>query len=322
MQVHEVWHFFSHSITNHESGNGRDRGGTTFDCEIVKIRLNLIMERKVIKTVQGVRTQDGAGVSLVRVLGSDTVHDFDPILMLDSFDSDDPQDYRGGFPTHPHRGIETISFLALGMMTHRDHLGNEATIDDGEAQWLTAGSGAFHSETLPGQGRMLGAQLWLNLPQKDKMCRPAYHTITRREIKEIPVYGGTVRLIAGTFKEHRGYRGKYLPLDYYDIHLNPHCSITIETEVNRSVMIFTMVGDVVAGGTKVREKTAAKLGEGGKVVIASGDEAVELLFISSMKRGEPVAWYGPIVMNSDDELRTAVRELNDGTFIKANTSYG
>lgn len=279
------------------------------------------MERKVIKTVQGVRTQDGAGVSLVRVLGNATIRDFDPVLMLDSFDSSNPDDYRAGFPTHPHRGIETVSFLAKGKMTHRDNLGSEETISDGEAQWLTAGSGAFHSETLPGTGRLLGAQLWLNLPQKDKMAPPAYHSITRNEIQEIPLADGTLRLITGNYENYHGHQGKYLPLDYYDIHLHANGKVEIPTDAERSVMLFTLLGDVTVGGTKVKVKTAAKLSEGDTTVIEAGPEGAEVLFVSSKKLDEPVAWYGPIVMNTQSELRTAIKELNEGTFIKSKTSY-
>ena len=178
------------------------------------------MERKVIQKVKGFRATDGAGVSLVRVLGHETVYDFDPFLMLDSFDSTDQREYSAGFPTHPHRGIETVTFLAKGRMTHGDHLGTTQTISDGEAQWLTAGSGAFHSEQ-PGGNHLLGLQLWLNLPKKDKMtAAPAYHGITNDEIQEFPFEGGKLRLLTGEYQGHKGWQGKYLPLDYYDILLS------------------------------------------------------------------------------------------------------
>ena len=140
------------------------------------------MERKIINQVAGFRTQDGAGVNLVRVLGNKTVQDYDPILMLDSFDSENPDDYTAGFPMHPHRGIETISYLYRGQMTHRDSLGNEDTIRDGEVQWMTAGSGILHEEKLPASDKLLGVQLWLNLPAKDKMVPPTYHSIKKSEI--------------------------------------------------------------------------------------------------------------------------------------------
>ena len=143
------------------------------------------MERKIINAITGYVTKDGAGVKLVRVLGRDTIETYDPILMLDSFDSLNPIDYIAGFPEHPHRGIETISYVSKGKMTHKDSLGNEDTIGDGEVQWMTAGSGILHSETLPSSERLLGVQLWLNLPAKDKFCSPSYHSIKNSDIKEI-----------------------------------------------------------------------------------------------------------------------------------------
>lgn len=278
-------------------------------------------ERKVIHTVQGYRTKDGAGVSLVRVLGNETVYDFDPFLMLDSFDSSNPADYVKGFPTHPHRGIETVSFLAKGSMTHRDNAGGKGTISDGEAQWLTAGSGAFHSE-MPSGESLLGLQLWLNMPKKDKMtASPAYHEIKRNEIHEIPVEGGVLRLLTGNYKEYKGWQGKYLPLDYFDIHLEPNAKFSYEVESDRSVMVFTLKGDAVVGGTHLKEKTAAKLDEGDVVNIEVGKDGTEIMLMSSYATNEPIAWYGPIVMNTEGELRTALRELQNGTFVKADTKY-
>lgn len=277
--------------------------------------------RKVIELVKGNQTQDGAGVKLVRVLGHDNVYNFDPFLMLDSFDSHNPRDYEARFPTHPHRGIETVSFIAKGRMTHRDHLGTKQTISDGEAQWLTAGSGAFHSE-MPAGDSLLGLQLWLNMPRKDKMkATPAYHGIMNSEIKEFPLDGGKLRLIAGEYQGHKGWQGKYIPLDYYDIHLNSNTCITLDVKEANTVMIFTLKGDVVSGGTLVKEKTAARLTDGNSVSIESGDTPVEVMLMSAPPTEEPIAWYGPIVMNGQSEIRTAVKELNNGTFIKKNTKY-
>lgn len=162
------------------------------------------MERKIKQQVTGFRTQDGAGVSLVRVLGNGTVQEYDPILMLDSFDSTNPDDYTAGFSMHPHRGIETISYVYRGFMTHKDSLGNEDTIGDGEVQWMTAGSGIMHEEKLPAAERMLGVQLWLNLPSKDKMAPPAYHSIKNSEIEEIEIENGKLRLLAGEYEGRKG----------------------------------------------------------------------------------------------------------------------
>lgn len=279
------------------------------------------MERKISQQVRGYRTEDGAGVSLVRVLGNGTVQEYDPILMLDSFDSTNPEDYIAGFPMHPHRGIETISYVYRGFMTHRDSLGNEDTIGDGEVQWMTAGSGIMHEEKLPAAKRMLGVQLWLNLPAKDKMAPPAYHSIKNSEIEEISFDGGKLRLLAGEFEGRKGYMGKYLPLNYYDLHLNSKASIVLNTENERSVMVFTLSGDAYIGGTPVKEKTAVKLTSGDEVEIKAADDKAQVLFISSKGLAEPVAWGGPIVMNTKAELSTAFAELREGTFIQNKISY-
>lgn len=279
------------------------------------------MERKIKKQVQGFRTQDGAGVKLVRVLGHGTTHDYDPILMLDSFDSTNPDDYTAGFPMHPHRGIETISYVYSGEMTHRDSLGNTDTIGDREVQWMTAGSGILHEEKLPASERMLGVQLWLNLPAKDKMVPPAYRSIKNSEIEEIDLENGKLRLLAGEFGNKKGYTSKYLPLDYFDIHLNAGASATINTDAERSVMIFTLSGDAYIGGELVKEKTAVKLTAGNYVVIKATDKNAQVLFISSTLLGEQVAWGGPIVMNTKDELQKAFDDLKQGTFLQKEISY-
>ena len=247
------------------------------------------MERKISHQVRGYRTTDGAGVSLVRVLGNRTVREYDPVLMLDSFDSANPNDYTAGFPLHPHRGIETISYVYHGSMTHRDSLGNEDTIGDGEVQWMTAGSGIMHEEKLPAAKRLLGVQLWLNLPAKDKMAKPAYRSIKKSEIEEIEFNWGKLRLLAGEFEGRRGYISKYLPLDYYDIHINPDEAVIINTETDRSVTVFTLSGDAYIGGEPVKEKTAVKLTAGENVVIKSADKKAQILFISSKRLDEPVA---------------------------------
>ena len=280
------------------------------------------MERTIKKQVTGYKTQDGAGVNLVRVLGTETVKEYDPILMLDSFDSTNPADYTAGFPMHPHRGIETISYVYNGKMLHRDSLGNEDMIADGEVQWMTAGSGIMHEERLPASPRMLGVQLWLNLPAADKMTRPAYKSVKNTEIPEITFENGKLRLLAGEYKGIQGYKSHYLPLDYYDVHLNPNSALTIETQSNRSVVVFTLVGEAVIAGIPVKEKTAVKLTDGDTVTLESGAEGAQLLFMSSVTLDEPVAWSGPIVMNTRSELQQAYSDLNSGNFLREDMSYG
>lgn len=279
------------------------------------------MERKIIRLVTGYRTTDGAGVHLVRVLGNMTVEDYDPILMLDSFDSTNPSDYIAGFPLHPHRGIETISYVCRGQMTHKDSLGNEDTIGDGEVQWMTAGSGILHEEKLPASKRLLGVQLWLNLPKKDKMVPPAYKAIKNNEIEEVNLSWGKLRLLAGQFENHQGYKSKYLPLNYYDIHLNPEAEAVIDTQVDESVMLFTLLGDVYVGEKLIKEKTAVKLSAGTFVKIKATNNHTQVLFVSSKALKEPVAWGGPIVMNTKEELYKAFDDLRNGTFLIDKISY-
>lgn len=281
------------------------------------------MLRKVNSQVQGYRAVDGAGVSLVRVLGNETTDVYDPFLMLDAFDSTDPADYVAGFPMHPHRGIETVTFLSKGTIVHEDHLGTKAAIHDGEAQWLTAGSGAFHSEMPQPAERMLGVQLWLNIPARYKMTAdPFYHGILNDEIQEFALDAGKLRLVAGSYQGHSGIQGKYSPLDFYDIHLEPHGKVELDVPGdNKSVMVFTLEGDAVVSGTPVATKTAAKLGEGDTVTIEAGVAPIEILFMCSERLGEPIAWYGPIVMNTHQELLDTLDEIGLGTFIKKAATY-
>ena len=279
------------------------------------------MKRKVKTTVKGFRAIDGAGVSLVRVLGRDTVKEFDPILMLDSFDSINPEDYTAGFPMHPHRGIETISYVSSGKMKHRDSLGNEDTVSSGEVQWMNSGSGILHEEQIPEVDRLLGVQLWLNLPKDDKMSKPSYNSIKKEGIKEIDIDGGKIRLLAGDYNEFSGYKGEHLPLNYYDIHLDENAEITLNMDENESVMLFTLLGDVYVEGEFVEEKTAVKLTEGSSLSIKNGDKKAQVLYISSKALNEPISWAGPIVMNSKEEIKKALDDLNKGTFIKEQLEY-
>lgn len=280
------------------------------------------MQRSVKTKVGGMRTQDGAGVSLVRVLGSETAHEFDPILMLDSFDSTDPADYTAGFPMHPHRGIETISYVSRGGMIHRDSLGNEDAIADGEVQWMNSGSGIMHEEMIPAADRLLGVQLWLNLPARDKMSRPSYTRIGNSEIEEIELEGGTLRLLAGSYGSLRGHQGAHLPLDYYDIHLDGNSKVTLSMGQEDSVMIFALVGDVFINDERIEEKIAASMTQGTSLTIRSGDSAAQVLYMSSRPLREPIAWAGPIVMNTRAEVQEAFSDLRSDSFIREGAVYG
>ena len=279
------------------------------------------MKRLIKEKVRGFRTTDGAGVSLVRVLGNNTIETYDPILMLDAFDSINPEEYTAGFPIHPHRGIETISLIANGNMVHKDSLGNEDGITDGEVQWMTSGSGILHEEKLQASDKLLGVQLWLNMPSKDKMSPPEYHSIKKEDIAEIPIDGGTLRLISGSYKEHKGFMGKYLPLDYYHIILKANNKFNIEMEEDKSVLVFLLSGDAKVANEIISEKTAVKLTEGNSLDIESLHDDIQILFISSDKLEEPISWGGPIVMNTKEELDLAFRELRSGNFLKEKVDY-
>ena len=279
------------------------------------------MKRTIRKAVTGFRTVDGAGVNLVRVLGRDNVEEFDPILMLDSFDSTDPADYTAGFPMHPHRGIETVSYLYRGKMVHKDTLGNEDQISDGEVQWMNSGSGILHEEQVPAAERLLGVQLWLNLPEEDKMSVPTYRAIRKDEIREIPFEGGFLRLLAGAYGAYQGHRGDHLPLDYYDVHLDEDAELVILTEGDESVMVFTLLGDALVADEPVREKTAVKLTEGDSLSLRGAAGGSQILVMKSRALHEPVAWAGPIVMNSRQELSEAFLVLEKGTFIRERPNF-
>lgn len=280
------------------------------------------MLRHAANVVKGYRTQDGAGVSLVRVLGDQTARDFDPFLMLDSFDSTYPDDYTAGFPLHPHRGIETVSYLREGAMHHRDTMGFEDTVTSGEVQWMCAGSGVEHEETIPAARRLLGVQLWLNLPAAEKMAQPTYHAVKRDDIESVPLDGAVLRLLAGRYvdengKSHQEFVGSHLPLDYYELTVEAGHSVEIPVDEDRSVLAFTLERPALIGGLPLGEKTAVKLVEGDRVGITATDEKPSVvLLMSSVALREPIAWGGPIVMNSTAELRQAFRDLDEGTFIR------
>lgn len=274
------------------------------------------MKRKILNRTQGFRTKDGAGVSLVRVLSRNTTKEYDPILMLDSFDSTDPEDYIKGFPMHPHRGIETITYLREGTMTHKDSMGNEDTITDNEVQWMTAGSGIMHEEMPKPSKRMLGVQLWLNLLAKDKMVRPHYQSLRGDDLKIIEEDNAKVKVISGEYKGIKGYAPKYLPLDFYEIEIKKNEEITIDTKDDQQVILFTLIGDIEVEGDVVSEKTAVTTTDGDKLTIKAKDEDIIVLFLQSIPTNEEIAWAGPIVMNTNEDLRQAILDLRNGTFIK------
>ncbi len=275
--------------------------------------------REIVKTVRGQRAVDGAGVSLVRVLGNRDVYDFDPFLMLDSFDSTDPADYTAGFPWHPHRGIETITYLINGKIEHMDSLGNKGTIESSESQWMTAGSGILHQEMPIATERMLGFQLWLNLPKADKMAEPAYLGITQDSIPVIEADRAKVRVLSGGYGGVSGVLPRHIQAGILDISLPKGERLTLPTKPEETVFVFLILGDAVIDAHLISEKTAVLFGAGDSVSIeATPDRDLRLILFSGKALHEPVAWGGPIVMNTREELDLAFEELRNGSFIKRN----
>ena len=275
--------------------------------------------RSIRRIVTGKPATDGAGVKLVRVIGYNDTQDFDPFLMLDAFDSTNPEDYVKGFPWHPHRGIETITYLIRGDIAHGDSLGNKGRILDGECQWMTAGSGILHQEMPQASERMLGTQLWLNLPAKDKMTEPKYNDIVGENVPTVAEEGLNIRIISGNYKGTDGaFRGEYADALYLDAEMAPGAEWLLETDPEATLFIYIVQGAGFFGpsGEGVAEKHAV-LFEKGNAFRAKASEAGARIFLMAAKPlGEPIAWGGPIVMNTREELDLAFRELQEGTFIK------
>lgn len=273
-------------------------------------------QRTIQEKVQGFRTTDGAGVSLVRVLGRETTESFDPILMLDSFDSENPEDYIKGFPVHPHRGMETITFLERGAMAHRDSLGNSGVINSGDVQWMTAGSGIMHEEMPEPVPHILGVQVWLNLPAQDKMTQPSYHSLTKAGMPVVPVEGGEVTIVSGAFRGTQGFQAPYQPLRFLSIKLEPGQGLELDCDPEAAVLLFTLEHDAEIAGEPIAAKTAVRTEPGDRVTLKALDQPAQVLYFESPRLEEPIAWSGPIVMNSREELHQAWLDLRNDEFIK------
>lgn len=277
------------------------------------------MNRKLNKIVEGQAGVDGAGVHLIHVLSRETMYDSDPLLLLDAFDSTDYDQYKAGFPMHPHRGLETISYVYEGTMVHKDSLGNEDAVNSGGVQWMTAGSGIFHEEMMPEVPKLFGVQLWLNLSKKDKWVKPEYKKIASEDIEEIEFDGGYLRLLAGKYEDHKGYESKYRPVNYYDVHLKPNGKFELDIKDDDSVNLFSLIGEVYVDGEKLPNFSAGLTELGGdKLVLENkSDKEVSVLVFISRRIDEEIAWTpGPIVMNTQEELDQAYKEVKEGNFIK------
>lgn len=275
--------------------------------------------RTIKDVVTGNAAIDGAGVHLVRVLGAPTVRSFDPFLMLDAFDSRNPADYIKGFPMHPHRGIETFTYLMRGEIDHQDSLGNSGKIQDGCCQWMTAGSGILHQEMPQAASRMLGLQLWINLPRKDKMVEPKYRDITRDMVPVVEEDAATVAVVTGRYKDVDGAtKGDYVDVRFLDVTLKPGHTWTVETDPKHTVFAYLVEGNcaLAENNAMLSSKHAYLFTEGEAIGLTGGPEGTRLVLVSGTPLHEAVAWGGPIVMNTEEELRNAFFELEDGNFIK------
>jgi redox-sensitive bicupin YhaK (pirin superfamily) len=297
--------------------------------------------RAVKRIVEAKPTIEGAGVRLRRAFGFGDTKSTDPFLLFDDFRNDDPAHYLAGFPWHPHRGIETITYVLAGSVAHGDSLGNRGTMGAGDVQWMTAGSGILHQEMPRGdaQGRMHGFQLWANLPSGLKMTPPRYQDIAAADVAEVTDDDGThVRVIAGEFWGQRG------PVDgiaadprYLDVHVPPGKRKTLPVALDQQAFAYVFQGGgrfrdasdpgpVLTEGTgpnpvavpdQTGNRSLVLFDRGDEVTVQAGDEGIRFLLVSGKPIEEPVAWYGPIVMNTEEELRHAYDELRSGTFIKA-----
>jgi redox-sensitive bicupin YhaK (pirin superfamily) len=294
--------------------------------------------RAVKRVSQSKPTIEGAGVHLRRAFGFGNTSDFDPFLLFDDFRNDNPAEFLAGFPWHPHRGIETITYVLSGEVEHGDSLGNSGTLGSGDVQWMTAGSGILHQEMPKGdeRGRMHGFQLWANLPASLKMTAPRYQDVSGRDIPEAVDDDGTrVRVVCGEFWGQKGpVEGVAADPRYLDIRVPPGRRRTLPVETTRHAFAYVFEGsgtfrdaseprpvktDRVGSDDTVYEmgnRSLVLFDRGDEVVVQAGDEGVRFLLISGKPLEEPVAWYGPIVMNTQQELRQAVFELQNGTFIK------
>lgn len=303
--------------------------------------------RAVQDTSQSRPTIEGAGVHLHRAFGFGEPEKFDPFLLFDDFRNDNPEAFKHGFPWHPHRGIETITYVLAGEVEHADSLGNRGTLGAGSVQWMTAGSGIMHQEMPKGNqaGQMHGFQLWANLPSSLKMTSPRYQDIAAQDIPEIVDDDGTrVRVVVGSFWGQSG------PVDgiaanpmYLDVFVPPYTrkSLPVDTYANAFAYIFGGEGRFVDAsepvGVKVEKeyrgeelnvrdlsgnRTLVRFSSGDTVTVDAGPRGIRFLLVSGRPLQEPVAWHGPIVMNSQDELRQAIKELRDGTFIREGADNG
>jgi hypothetical protein len=279
--------------------------------------------RTPVKISRSTPTLEGAGVHLRRAFGFGDTALFDPFLLFDDFRSDHPDQYLKGFPWHPHRGIETITYVTAGDVEHGDSLGNRGTISSGDVQWMTAGSGIIHQE-MPkgdGEGRMHGFQLWCNLPAAEKMCAPRYRDVTAAMIPTVTTADGAViRIICGRVGDTAGpVEDITIAPEYLDITVPAGSAFSHPTRKGNTVVAYVIDGSAAFAPDETTEHGNCSLlvfSDGDHIVVRTTSQPVRFLLISGRPLREPVAWRGPIVMNTEEELQTAFREYHDGTFLK------
>lgn len=275
------------------------------------------MRRKTVRVLKSRPTIEGAGVRLKRVFGFNEVPLFDPFLLLDHFGSDNPEDYVLGFPWHPHRGIETVTYMLTGEVEHGDSMGNSGVINSGDVQWMTAGSGIIHQE-MPKRydGLMQGFQLWVNLPARAKMIAPRYRGITKDQIPSVRMDGAEVEAIAGTVDDMEGpVKDLVVDVEYFDVKLAAGKAFEHATEPACRVFVYAVEGSGYSDGTLIEQQHCVLFGEGDSVRIETKG-GLRFLFAAGKPLNEHIAWGGPIVMNTQGELEKAFEELEQGTFIK------
>ena len=275
--------------------------------------------RPIRRIVTGSNQVDGAGVHLVRVIGRGDVEDFDPFLMLDAFDSRNPKDYIRGFPWHPHRGMETVTYLIEGDIEHGDSLGNRGHILSGGCQWMTAGGGILHQEMPQASPRMLGLQLWLNLPCKDKFAPPEYRDLSVDRIPKVREPGVCVGVIAGRYGDVEGpTQGDYVKTQMLDVNLEAGADFSLPTDPDVTVFIYIVSGSGLfeESDKAIESHHAVLFGEGDEFAVEAGKTGLRFLLFSGRPLREPIAWGGPVVMNTREELDQAFEEIDNGTFIR------
>lgn len=275
------------------------------------------MNRAIKQVLKSKVTIEGAGVRLKRVFGYNEVPLFDPFLLLDHFGSKDPKDYIKGFPWHPHRGIETVTYMLSGEVEHGDSLGNKGVIMSGDIQWMTAGSGIIHQE-MPKEylGLMQGFQLWVNLPAKKKMIAPKYRGITKHQIPSLKREGAEIKIIAGKIDGVEGpVQDLVVNVEYFDVTLAAGKTFEHSPEKNAKTFVYVIDGSGYVESVLVESQHCVLFGEGDTIEVKTKG-GVRFLFVSGAPLGEPVAWGGPIVMNTEEELAKAFEELDEGNFIK------